>query len=569
MLSANSYSFDIYTICFIVSLACVFILVTSFSTRVSKYYVLLFVAIFVRTFGCLELRNSTTIQEAVLGKQIEYLGVSFVPLFLLMCVADLCKTKINPFLRRAIACWGLLILGLVMTIDRHQLYYKRSKLINDNGVAHLINEYGPLHTLWPLYMFTVFLMCLVISIGSFRRKDVSQKHSLALIALSAIIIVGYSYERIFGLAVDLTPISLVIAQIVLLLLLIRIRLYDVDGYSISSMKSGSEFGFIVIDSKNRFLGCNEQTFEWFPELRRVHVDSVIKNIDTPLTRQIARWHTDEFSTEKVAFECGDRIIEGSYSAVRDSRHAKVNCIALHDETDQYKYTRLIEKYNEDLESAVEQKTKKLRDIQMDIVISMANIVDNRDHSTGGHVARTSHVVRTFVDHLVKTGNFEELTPRVSECIIKAAPLHDFGKIAIPDSVLNKPGRFTDEEYQIMKKHSEKGAEVVRQILKNSDDDLFRIIAVNVAFYHHEKWDGNGYPKGISGNDIPFEARVMALADVFDALVSKRVYKERMSYDEAFRIIEESSGTHFEPILCEEFLKCRHKLESLYNAYNYD
>ena len=143
-------------------------------------------------------------------------------------------------------------------------------------------------------------------------------------------------------------------------------------------------------------------------------------------------------------------------------------------------------------------------------------------------------------------------------------MHDLGKIAVDDRILRKPGRFTPEEYEEMKKHSEKGAEIVAQILEGVEDDDFVQIAKNTAHYHHEKWNGEGYPCGLSGLDIPPEARIMALADVFDALVSKRCYKEKMDYDNAFRIIEESLGSHFDPELGKMFLHCRVKLEAYYN-----
>ena len=144
-------------------------------------------------------------------------------------------------------------------------------------------------------------------------------------------------------------------------------------------------------------------------------------------------------------------------------------------------------------------------------------------------------------------------------------MHDLGKIAVDDRILRKPGRFTEEEFEEMKKHSEKGAEIVGQILEGVEDDEFVRIAKNVAHYHHEKWNGEGYPTKISGIEIPPEARIMALADVFDALVSKRCYKEKMDYDNAFRIIEESLGSHFDPELGKMFLHCRAKLEAYYDA----
>ena len=226
----------------------------------------------------------------------------------------------------------------------------------------------------------------------------------------------------------------------------------------------------------------------------------------------------------------------------------------------------MEQYNENLERDVNAKTEKLDQMKDDIIISMASIVENRDNNTGGHIARTSDVVKIFVRHLQSARIYKELTPQIAKCIIKAAPLHDFGKIAIPDVILNKPGKFEPEEYEEMKTHAAKGAVIVERILQNTEDTTFKRIAVNLAHYHHEKWDGSGYPEGRSKNTIPFEARVMALADFFDAPVRKRVYKDSYGYDKAFSIITENCGTHFDPQLCKEFLKCRASFEKLYDSY---
>ena len=145
-------------------------------------------------------------------------------------------------------------------------------------------------------------------------------------------------------------------------------------------------------------------------------------------------------------------------------------------------------------------------------------------------------------------------------------MHDLGKIAIDDAVLRKPGKYTDEEFSQMKKHAEEGAKIVENILQGVEDDSFVQIAKNIAHYHHEKWNGKGYPLGLAGENIPIEARIMALADVFDALVSKRCYKEAFSYDKAFCIIEESLGEHFDPELGRIFVECRPELEALYDQY---
>lgn len=156
-----------------------------------------------------------------------------------------------------------------------------------------------------------------------------------------------------------------------------------------------------------------------------------------------------------------------------------------------------------------------------------------------------------------------LPKKFYEALIVAAPMHDIGKIAIDDMILRKPGKFTDEEYNIMKSHAAKGAVIVENLLSSIEDPYLVQIARNVAHYHHERFDGSGYPHGLAGELIPFEARIMAVADVYDALVSRRCYKERMSFSNANEIIMGSMGTHFDPRLKQSFVNCREKLEAYY------
>jgi len=142
-------------------------------------------------------------------------------------------------------------------------------------------------------------------------------------------------------------------------------------------------------------------------------------------------------------------------------------------------------------------------------------------------------------------------------------MHDLGKIAIDDIILRKPGKFTPEEYDKMKMHSSEGARILKEILDGLAEKDFENIAINVANYHHERWDGKGYPKGLKGDQIPIEARIMAIADVYDALVSKRVYKDEFSFDDAYRIIIENMGTQFDPGLEKYFVFARNRIEQYY------
>ena len=205
---------------------------------------------------------------------------------------------------------------------------------------------------------------------------------------------------------------------------------------------------------------------------------------------------------------------------------------------------------------------------------MATMVESRDNSTGGHIRRTSDVIRILIDEIKKDSvsdkknilllfGTEGLTEEFCKNIIQAAPMHDLGKIAVDDAVLRKPGKFTDEEYEKMKAHAAEGARIVDSILEGTDNEEFHKVARNVAHYHHERWDGSGYPEHKKGEEIPIEARIMAIADVYDALVSKRVYKDKFSFDDADRIMMESFGKHFDKRLERYYVAAKPKLEEYY------
>ena len=207
-------------------------------------------------------------------------------------------------------------------------------------------------------------------------------------------------------------------------------------------------------------------------------------------------------------------------------------------------------------------TKREKDMQNKLVLGMATMVEGRDNSTGGHIKRTSTVVAFIVEEINKDPSYH-LENHFASNLIKAAPMHDLGKITVDDIVLRKPGKFTPEEYAIMKTHSEEGAKIVKNILDEFGDEDFERIAENVAHYHHERWDGNGYPEGLKGEEIPLEARIMAIADVYDALVSKRVYKDEFSFEDANKIIIDGMGKQFDPGLEKYYLLAREKIERYY------
>ncbi|MBP3743397.1 MAG: HD domain-containing protein [Treponema sp.] len=225
----------------------------------------------------------------------------------------------------------------------------------------------------------------------------------------------------------------------------------------------------------------------------------------------------------------------------------------------------LEKNNKNLQDEVETKNEKIINMQENLITSLAVLVESRDNSTGGHILRTREGVRILVEEMKKDKqlNFSE---DYCKLLLRAAPMHDIGKIAVEDAILCKKGRFTPEEYEVMKTHAEKGADILHDILSNTIEPDFQTVAVNMAHYHHERWDGSGYPKGLKGEEIPLEARIMAIADVYDALVSKRVYKESMSFEEADKIIMEGMGSQFDKSLEKYYIAARPRLEEYYSQH---
>ena len=207
--------------------------------------------------------------------------------------------------------------------------------------------------------------------------------------------------------------------------------------------------------------------------------------------------------------------------------------------------------------------RRMKNYNSEIVTSFATLVESRDSSTGSHVKRTKSYVKIILDE-IKTNNLYSsiMTKDFEDKMMNAAPMHDIGKISIPDTILQKPGKLTDEEYSVMKKHSVLGGEIIQEIFKDMDDKEFLNIAYDVTRYHHEKWNGNGYPEGLVGKEIPFSARIMAIADVFDAISAKRCYRDAMPLDKCFAIIKEGKGVDFDPVLTDLFLNAREKVEKV-------
>jgi putative two-component system response regulator len=220
--------------------------------------------------------------------------------------------------------------------------------------------------------------------------------------------------------------------------------------------------------------------------------------------------------------------------------------------------------NDFLEQEVQRRTREVMAIQDVTIQAMASLAETRDNETGNHIRRTQHYVQLLAELLREHPRFRHfLSEDNIGLLFKSAPLHDIGKVGIPDHILLKPGRFTAEEFEIMKTHTTLG----RDAIQHAEDQLgisvdFLRMAKEIAYSHQEKWDGSGYPEGLSADDIPISARLMAVADVYDALISRRVYKPGMPHEQALEIIRQGRGTHFDPDVCDAFLSCPERFQAI-------
>lgn len=560
---------NLYFILSVCSVLCTWIYMFKWRRHFNVHFTLLYAFAPFVTLGYLARVLSTNLQEALLANKIIYVGGCFFPLLCTLCIMHLCKVRTRKSVAIAFFTISAFIYGCSLTIGYSDLYYKNVTFSIRNGAGMLIKEYGPLHIFLYLALIGYMAFGIFILFHAYLTKHkVSTKNLYLLFLCEFFNILSYALGRITNTEIEWLPLSYVITQAIFLIIISRICLYDINSTVIDSLIQNNDTGFISFDWKKIYLGCNPTAERYLPELILLKVDQPI-----PQEMTIFRMFQDCFAELELTHTPVTRTLnrEGRTFLLRfgylyDGRTKRGYQIVISDETQQQQYIDLLNDYSTDLEHEVAAKTRHIQEIQDKMILGIADIVESRDNSTGGHIKRTSHVVNILIQEMKKDSSLK-LSNRFYENVIKAAPMHDLGKIAIDDDILRKPGKFTPEEFEQMKMHAAKGAEIVRKALEGINDKAFQEIAENIAHYHHERWDGSGYPLQLQGENIPLEARIMAIADVYDALVSKRCYKDSMSFDAAYDIIQQGMGTQFDANLNKYFINCRQALETFYKEYN--
>ena len=342
-----------------------------------------------------------------------------------------------------------------------------------------------------------------------------------------------------------------------------VHTHDIAYVLASQQKQFGTRGYVAIGADRTFQSCNSKAAEFLPFLASQRVDDVIMPHDegSKLVLELAA-NCDEKGSATTYYRVGERDYACEMRPYSLKRHggAQGYLLDIRDATEEVRSYRIVTDYNATLSAEVQEKTSSIQEMQRKIVLGMANMIENRDDNTGGHVKRTSDIIHILVDEIIRQGTMP-ISSEMARDIVRAAPTHDLGKITIDSNILNKPGRFTDEEYAIMKTHAAKSGELVLILLDGVEEERFVRVAYNVARFHHERWDGRGYPEGLVGTMIPLEARIMAVADVYDALVSKRVYKDAFAHDTAIQMIKNGDCGVFS----EKMLYCLDKASDELNG----
>ncbi len=292
------------------------------------------------------------------------------------------------------------------------------------------------------------------------------------------------------------------------------------------------------------MGTDFENFDGLDLCERIKKDALVPSMPIIMESETRKEHIVARSFAIGAVDFITKPYQPEEIIARVATHLK-----LHDLNIQ------LEEKNKKLESTVEEQNKTITEMQMATIFSLAKLAQSRDDDTGKHLERVQKYCRSLAVELSKLPEYESIvTKDFIKNIVFASSLHDIGKVSIPDAILLKPGKLTEEEFEEMKKHTIYGAQTLEEVYEMFGSNEFIKMGIDIAKYHHERWDGKGYPEGLSGEEIPLSARIMAIADVYDALSSRRTYKAAFPHKKCVEIITEGRGTQFDPSMVDAFLK---------------
>lgn len=560
-----------YIACLIISTASLVYMSQKKYKQHDKYLGALLLLIPIVNLGYWIVSSVHTPEAAMIAYCFIYLDSTVILVILLFSLINNLNIDVPRWIKLTVYVITAIHLFTIWVSRNSNLYYSSITLEESSLGTSVRTVDGPLKFTHYIYLALAILAIVVFLIIGFLRRTNESRKSLFLYAFASFSgILIYLIEKALRIEFSVLPALYAMASVVIVLNYEHVQSHDIYNLIGERQAKHGLRGFCAFDMKRCLMGYNNQLTSMLPDILNVKVDECIPDSSKELSKilygAIDGFISNGDYSEKISVGSKTYQILVSEFSVENDKKPNGHLVEIADITEEQNKLDIIEKYNEKLSEEVTNKTNHILDIQNSVVLGLANMVENRDNSTGNHVKRTSDVIKFLVEEIQRQKAYP-ITKVQAKDIIRAAPMHDLGKISIDSAILCKPGKLSDDEFAIMKTHAPKSAEIVKIILEGVEEQHFVDISYNLARHHHERWDGRGYPDGLMGENIPVEARIMAVADVYDALVSKRCYKEALSFDKAFKIMNECMGSQFDPAMRPVFVACRNKLEAYYTKEN--
>jgi len=514
-------------------------------SRFQMEMILLLISTLIMLIGYSVELFATTPESALSGAAVAYIGKPFALLMSLIFVSDYCGRHISKKITIPLSCFSALFPIIVFTNGTtlshgHHLYYATVNFDINRVFSPLILTRGAFYIVYMIFLISMFASILVVILKSILSKKYRNAKK-PLIYIGGMIVCTIAGYLIYLLGItqgyDTTMTGAALGALLLTIVFFKYNLFDMLTYAREHALQNVSTGLLVVNDNNH------------PVYTNTKIDELNKN-GFSLDEMIA------LPDGKQIVEKLGRVFEIKKAPIEKSDMCYGKTIEIDDITIQHNY-------NIQLEHDVATRTKEIQDIQRSVLASFAGIVEARDNSTGTHIKRMSRYVELIARSLAKSGKYlDVLTEEYLTSLVDVAPLHDIGKLAIPDVILLKPAKLTNEEFEIMKTHSKEGARIIRECLEAVERPEYVNLAVNVANFHHEKWNGEGYPNHLKGSEIPICARIVAVADVYDAIRSERCYKPAMNKEDALKVILDGKGTHFDPDVVDAFVNVLSSIEAV-------
>lgn len=520
-------------------------LLQQWPSRPQSFMLFLWLAVLIYSIGYLFELTATTMEEALLATKLSYMGKIYIPPLAFFFVTRYCGIKMPKGIVLGLTAVHTMVLVSVLTCEYHNFFYKEISFTKEGMFPHLVHMHGVGYVAYMALVLCYSLVLLAISVVRYyKAKEEERKKVLSMM----IVVLCPAFGLVLYLSgltqgYDSTAVCYVISGIVMLVSIFKYDFFDTVNLAKDYVVDNLSDGLVVFGNQGQLVYANAPAQRLYPSLATQEYEEAIADI-------------------RSYYRAGEKLLRrGRMYAISGRNIYHKNALRgkmffLQDVTDSYNYTVK-------LETEVREKTKELHDIQHALIVSLANMVEARDGVTGLHIKDTSAYVEIMARALQKKPKYCELMSDAYVTVLsEAAPLHDIGKISMPDAILRKEGSLTTEELKTIHSHPELGAQIIDSVLADVESNDYLVTARDMACYHHEKWDGSGYPHGLKGEEIPLSARIMAIADVYDALRAERSYKGACTKEEAREIIVEQSGTHFDPELIEVFLESLEEIEAV-------